>query len=129
TTRRTGRNGAAPAAAESIIESMRSVFARIAWRSIGFVMSVWQQATEYLMCSMIQRSFRFQVSGSKVSRLKVPSNLKLETWNLKLEVAVPAKSRFAYCISRNIFAARLSTDNAQSTDKDNGSFHETAAAQ
>src|SRR6266446_1839387 len=31
---------------------MRSVFARIAFRSIGFGMSVWQQATEYLMCSI-----------------------------------------------------------------------------
>src|SRR5437868_15174474 len=52
TTSLTGRNGAAPATAESIIESMRSVFARIALRSIGFGMSVWQQATEYLICSI-----------------------------------------------------------------------------
>src|ERR1044071_3732312 len=52
TTSRTGRNGAAPATAESFIESMRSVFARIAWRSIGFGMSVWQHATEYLMWSI-----------------------------------------------------------------------------
>jgi hypothetical protein len=28
------------------------VFARIALRSIGFGMSVWQHATEYLMCSI-----------------------------------------------------------------------------
>src|SRR4029078_11677304 len=49
---RTGRKGAAPATAESIIESMRSVFARIALRSIGFSMSVWQHATEYLICSI-----------------------------------------------------------------------------
>src|SRR5438093_12444855 len=52
TTSRTGRNGAAPATAESIIESMRSVFARIDFRSIGLGISVWQHATEYLMCSI-----------------------------------------------------------------------------
>ena len=52
TIRRTGRKGAAPATAESIIERMRSVFARIARRSSGFAKSVWQAATEYLMCSM-----------------------------------------------------------------------------
>src|SRR5438128_2243790 len=31
---------------------MRSVFARIVFRSIGFGMSVWQHATEYLICSI-----------------------------------------------------------------------------
>ncbi len=36
TTSRTGRNGALPATAASIIASMRSVFARICARSIGF---------------------------------------------------------------------------------------------
>ena len=36
TTSRTGRNGALPATAESIIDSMRSVFARICRRSSGF---------------------------------------------------------------------------------------------
>ena len=46
TTRRTGRNGALPATAESIIDSMRSVFARICRRSIGFGRSVWQAAAE-----------------------------------------------------------------------------------
>ena len=46
TTSRTGRNGAAPATAESIIDSMRSVFARICPRSIGFGRSVWQAAAE-----------------------------------------------------------------------------------
>ena len=49
TIRRTGRNGAAPAIAESIIESMRSVLFRIARRSSGLGRSVWQHATEYLM--------------------------------------------------------------------------------
>jgi len=36
----TGRNGALPVSAESIIDSIRSVFARIADRSIGLVRSV-----------------------------------------------------------------------------------------
>ena len=44
TTSRTGRNGAAPAIAWSIIHSMRSVFARIWARSIGFGRSVWHAA-------------------------------------------------------------------------------------
>ncbi len=43
---RTGRNGAAPATAESIMDSMRSVLPRICPRSIGFGRSVWQQAAE-----------------------------------------------------------------------------------
>jgi hypothetical protein len=46
TTRRTGRKGAAPATAESIMESMRSVFARIWARSMGLGRSVWQAAAE-----------------------------------------------------------------------------------
>jgi hypothetical protein len=45
TTRRTGRNGALPATAASIIASIRSVFERICRRSIGLGMSVWQAAT------------------------------------------------------------------------------------
>jgi hypothetical protein len=46
TTRRTGRNGAAPATAESIIDTIRSVFAFISARPIGFGRSVWQAAAE-----------------------------------------------------------------------------------
>ncbi len=46
TTSRTGRNGAAPATAESINDSIRSVLRRISRRSKGFGMSVWQAATE-----------------------------------------------------------------------------------
>ena len=42
TTRRTGRNGALPATAESIIDSMRSVFPHLA-RSSGLAQSVWQR--------------------------------------------------------------------------------------
>ena len=42
----TGRNGAAPATAESIIDSMRSVFPRIWSRPVGLGRSVWQQAAE-----------------------------------------------------------------------------------
>src|SRR5882672_2980124 len=62
TTSRTGKNGAAPATAESIIDSIRSVFARIALRSIGFGRSVWQQAAEYLMCSIKQFSTYPQIT-------------------------------------------------------------------
>jgi len=46
-------NGAAPATAESIIDSMRSVLPRIARRSRGFGRSVWQAAAEYRMCSIL----------------------------------------------------------------------------
>ena len=49
TTSRTGRNGALPATAESIIDSMRSVFARICARSSGLARSVWQAAAAYRM--------------------------------------------------------------------------------
>src|SRR6266705_3011528 len=71
---RTGRNGAAPATAESIIESMRSVLARIALRSIGFGISVWQHATEYLICSIftfgfIHRLRRFSQIGKWNARI------------------------------------------------------------
>src|SRR6267142_6234486 len=65
TTRRTGRNGAAPATAESIIESMRSVFARIARRSNGLGRSVWQAATEYLMCSILFASDLLRSQSNK----------------------------------------------------------------
>src|SRR5258706_5534801 len=69
TTSRTGKNGAAPATAESIIESIRSVFARIAFRSTGFGRSVWQQATEYLICSIetLPWSADILVGGSRAS--------------------------------------------------------------
>src|SRR5688500_7424407 len=49
TTRRTGRNGAAPATAESIIDSRHSVFERIERRSRVLGKSVWQAAAEYRM--------------------------------------------------------------------------------
>src|SRR5262249_27658899 len=53
TTRRTGKNGAAPPTAESIIDKMRSVFGRIWRRSTGFAKSVWHAATEYLISSIL----------------------------------------------------------------------------
>jgi hypothetical protein len=49
TTNLTGKKGALPATAESIIERMRSVLRRISRRSTGFGWSVWQAAAEYLM--------------------------------------------------------------------------------
>src|SRR5207244_5493898 len=51
--------------------SMRSVFARIACRSIGFGMSVWQQATEYLMCSI--RGFRLSANYADFADRKLKS--------------------------------------------------------
>src|SRR5439155_23581706 len=59
----------APATAESIMASMRSVFARSAFRSIGFGMSVWQQATEYLMCSI--RGFRLSADYANFTDRKI----------------------------------------------------------
>ena len=44
TTSLTGRNGALPATAESIIDSIRSVLVPICRRSIGLGKSVWQAA-------------------------------------------------------------------------------------
>ena len=46
TTSRTGRKGAAPARAESTMESMRSVLPFISFRPRGFGSSVWQAAAE-----------------------------------------------------------------------------------
>ena len=53
TTSRTGRNGALPATAESIIDSIRSVLLRIAARSIGLTRSVWQAAAAYRRRSIV----------------------------------------------------------------------------
>jgi hypothetical protein len=52
TTSRTGRNGAAPASALSIIDSIRSVLAFIPARSIGFGWSVWHAAAEYRITAL-----------------------------------------------------------------------------
>src|SRR5438477_11403968 len=48
---------------------MRSVFARIAFRSIGFGMSVWQHATEYLMWSI--KHFRLSADYADFTDRKI----------------------------------------------------------
>src|SRR3712207_462888 len=67
TARRTGRKGALPATARSTMASIRSVLARIERRSVGFGMSVWHAAAEYL-------------TGSSISTVPPGGGIQKEAW-------------------------------------------------